>query len=174
MILQQLLLLVIIIVIIICSLNINYIYNNNMFISTLIENKRKRKMIIDNKFHSSDFFNVALFKSSFEKNNFMLIIQPQNYHFFIENDKLIYHPNNQHLDGLLRQYSCQREYDLVYSMPLKNDKNLYPKVICHKNLKYLKSRIYKAPNLFYYKKFEELQEPMNAINIVIRDIIEKV
>ena len=98
----------------------------------------------------------------------MLIIQPQNYHFFIENNKLIYHPNNRNLDGLLKQYSCDKGFELAYNL-LLNIK--IPKVFCHKNLKYLKSNIYKSENLIHYKRFFELKDPIKAINIIINDII---
>ena len=181
----------------------DYIYKNNMFVSTLLKNKKR---LINNKKVYTDFFNIAIFKSRFEEHNYMLIIQPQNYHFFIENNKLIYHPNNRHLDGLLKQYSCDSGFELAYSLPInnnnrndnededddiyndndeddeiyndsdkgKNDENnnVFPKVICHKRLKYLKLNIYKPQNIIHYKKFETLQNPMNAIKMILNDIIE--
>ena len=147
----------------------DYIYKNHMFVSTLLKNKKKIK---SNKKFYSDFFNVTVFKSSFEEYNFMLIIQPQNYHFFIENNKLIYHQNNRHLDGLLKQYSCDYGFELAYRLPLNNNKNKFPRVVCHKNLKYLKSNIYKPQNIIHYKKFETLQNPINAIKVTLNDIIE--
>ena len=178
--------------------NINYIFRNT-FITTLLKNK----LINDRKKYNSDFFNMSIFKSNFEINNFMLLIQPQNYHFFIENKKLIYHPNNKHLDGLLKQYSCESGFELAYNLPLNiisnnnnnnnndedddddeeeeaededdkinsNNNNYFPSIICHKNLNYLKMNIYKPGNIIFYKKFYELQNPINAIKVTINDFI---
>ena len=152
----------------------NYIYNN-LFITTLLKIKIKISSINNNNNYYFDFYNISILQSMFEKNNFMFVIQPQNYHFFLENERLIYHPNNKHLDGLLKQYSCPRDFELAYNLlPIIDDKksgNKFPKVICHKNLKYLKSYVYKLENIIHYRVFFELMNPINAIGIVLNDII---
>ena len=118
----------------------------------------------------SEFFKISIYKSNYEANNFMLIIYPQEYHFFIENEQLIYHPNNEYLDGILKQYFCNNDFEFAYNLHL-NVSPPIPKVICHKKLKYLKTNIY-ANESMHTKTFDELQNPINAIKIIIGDIIK--
>ena len=177
--------------------NNNYIYDNNdISIIKMVKLINKNKLLFNN---NIDFFSISIYKSNYEKNNYMFIIRPQNYHFFLENDKFIYHPKNKHLDGLLKQYYChdynndnnntnnnnndndnEKEFELAYnllplSLPppssLSSSQSLIPKIICHKKLKYLKLYIYKE--MIYYKVFYNLQNPINAINDSINDIIYK-
>ena len=157
----------------------NYIYDDTMFITNLLNkikliNKNKKKKGKENEYHY-DFYNISIFKSSFEANNYMLIIQPQNYHFFIENGELIYHPKK--LDSLLKKYLCNNNnnndkdnFELAYKLPLSDKTSPFPKIICHRNLNYLKLYIYKPENIIHYKYFHELQTPINAITAIINDI----
>ena len=147
----------------------NYIYNN-LFITNLLNNNKKNKKLINNKDIYLDFYNISIFKSNFEMNNYMILIKPQNYYFFIENNKLIYHPNSKNMDGLLKQYSCDIGFELAYNLQLKNNNFAFPRIICHRSLSYLKS-IYKFENLIHYKYFHELQTPINAITLLINDMI---
>ena len=121
-------------------------------------------------YYCYDFFKISIYKSKYEKNNFMLIIYPQEYHFFIENDQLIYHPNNKYLDGILKQYFCDDDddFELAYNINLNVSS---PKVICHKKLNFLKRNVY-ADKSTYIKTFDELQNPINAIKKIIADIIK--
>lgn len=137
----------------------------NLYMINLMKN-------INIPFYNNDFFKISIYKSKFDSKNFMLIIHPQQYHFFIENEKLIYHPNNKYLDGILKQYFCNNDdnFELAYNLNI----NVFPpipKVICHKNLKYLKTNIYFNQNI-YTKYFDELQNPINAIKMIINDIIK--
>ena len=143
----------------------NYIYKN-LFIHNLLKNIHK------NKLDNIDFFNVSMYKSEYERNNFMIIIKPQNYHFFIESEKFIYHPKNKHLDGILKQYYCNKGFELAYTLPINDNTSFpIPKVICHKKLKYLKANIYKPENILVYKSFYDLQNPFTAINEGLKDFI---
>ena len=84
---------------------------------------------------------------------FMIIIKPQKYHFFIENGKLIYHPR--YSDNVSKYYNCPTFFNKAYQLPVnalggevggggekEEQLNMVPKIICHRNLKYLKSNIY--------------------------------
>ena len=145
------------------------IYNNSYIIDLLNNNNNH----IYNKMKNfNDFFKISMYKSYYELNNYMFIIKPQNYHFFIENNKLIYHPNNNYLDGILRQYYCDIEYELAYNLSLtKYSESLIPKVICHRKLNYLKKNIYNN-KCIYYKTFDSLQNPINAIYYMFNDILK--
>ena len=161
-----------------------YIYDKNFFITPLLKkkikiynnNNKSNNNNNNNNDYNFDFYNITIFKSTYERNNLMFIVQPQNYHFFVENGNLIYHPNNRHLDGLLKQYSCDNDFELAYNLPIKKDNdavddnnNKFPKVICHKKLKYLKLYIY--PRITYYRAFYSLINPINGINLILNDII---
>ena len=97
--------------------------------------------LIKTRLYNNTFFKISIFKSKYEPNNFMLIIYPQEYHFFIENERLIYHPNNKYLDGILSKYICNdNDFELVYNLQFDSHP-IIPKVTCHKKLKYLKINI---------------------------------
>ena len=126
----------------------------------------------------NNFFRISVFKSKHEINSYMIIIYPQHYHFFIEDELLIYHPNNKHIDGILKQYRCNEDFELAYNMlPInnnnKNKNNFIPKIICHRKLNYLKTFVYNNKSI-YEKSFDELQNPINAINNSISNIIKNV
>ena len=149
-----------------------------------LNNQQLRRKSINHT--KEDFFNISIYKSKYENNNFMLIIKPQNFHFFIENNKLFYHPRNNHLDGVLKQYYCGEGLELAYNLPVTENKHkrgnalnhqlhsslsFAPTIICHKKLKYLKSQIYTPTNIIKYRSFYDLQNPINAIHNILADII---
>ena len=136
-----------------------YIYNDSFI-------KYDNKNLLNN-YNLNDLFNISIYKSKYEPNNYMIIVNPQEYHFFLENEKLIYHPNNNNLDGILKQYYCNENFELAYEL----HSNISPKVICHRKLSYLKSNIFH--NKYIYKKiFNELQNPINGIKIIINDMLK--
>ena len=103
----------------------------------------------------------------------MFIIYPQEYHFFLEKDRLIYHPNNKHLDGILTQYFCRDDerFELAYNLHL-NVSPPVPKVICHRKLNFLKRYIYATDQCLHTKTFDQLQNPVTAIKKIIEDILK--
>lgn len=113
-----------------------------------------------NNMHS--LFHVIGFKSQYEPSCFMLKIAPQDYYFFIENGKIIYHPNGDSTDGIRVQYTCSPDFELAYELPLKKDMTVNPKIICHRNLKYLKKYVY--TNEIYFEVFDSLRKPIRVIN----------
>ena len=120
----------------------------------------------------NNLFKISVFQSKYEKNNFMMIIYPQHYHFFIQDSiSLIYHPNNDYLDAVLKQYRCNTDFELAYKIPINNT-SFSPKVICHRKLSYLKKYIYTNKST-YEKCFNELQNPINAIYVCFNEIIKK-
>lgn len=123
-----------------------------------------------NDFFSHPFHHVEIKQSQYESNCFMLIIAPQNYHFFIEHDKIIYHPvvnDGSDLDGVLRYYHCDEDFELVYQLPIGSKTN-NPKVTCHRNLQYLKKYVYTIE--IYYETFDTLQHPMSVLKRFFKQI----
>ena len=122
----------------------------------------------------NEIFKISIFKSKHEINSYMLILYPQRYHFFIEEDKLIYHPSNKYLDSILKQYRCDGDFELAYQF-LMNDKqrniSFIPKVVCHRKLKYLKMFIYEEKSI-YDEYFDELQNPFMAIHYTINTMLK--
>ena len=154
-------------------------FSRNIYNKIPSLNKNYDKYILLKEYNNiNNFFNISIYKSSYVSDNFMIIIKPQNYHFFIEkshNDyRLIYHPPNNHLDGILSQYNCDKNFELVYNLPLwwKTEKILdpIPRVICHKNLQYLKKYIYPLNNIIFSKNYNDLQTPLKGILNIIRSL----
>ena len=114
------------------------------------------------KSNNHSLFHVNVFKSQYEPSNFMLKIAPQDYYFFIENGRIIYHPNGDSIDGIRVQYTCSPDFELAYELPLKKDVTANPKIICHRNLKYLKKYVY--TNEIYFEIFDSLRKPIKVLN----------
>ena len=115
-----------------------------------------------NDFFSHPFHHVEIRQSQYESNCFMLRIAPQNYHFFVEHENIIYHPvinDGSHLDGVLRYYHCDEEFELAYQLQIDGGYNT--KVICHRNLDYLKKYVYTVE--IYYEAFDTLQHPIRVL-----------
>lgn len=101
----------------------------------------------------TNLFKLIVFKSL--SNDYMLILEPQNIHLFIEDAKvIIYHPvqtvieRNEH-------YTCPESYEIAYAI----DK--IPKITCHRQLEYLKRFVYTEK--YYVQNFNEMQNPLNVI-----------
>ena len=119
-----------------------------------------QKLKCFNEREGSSLYNMSVFTDYNNNSNFMIILNPQQYHFFIENEnEIFYHPNSDdYNDGVLKQYFCQdQSLDLVYSV-LENP----PIVTCHKNLKYLKKYVYKKEPI-YVRQFDEFKQPLECI-----------
>ena len=98
---------------------------------------------------------VKVFKSI--ANNYMIVILPQNIHFFIESkNMIIYHPRQQISEIL---YTCPESYEFAYVVPI--DQRKVPTVLCHRNLNYLKDFVYR--NKVYEKSFLEFQNPLDVL-----------
>ena len=162
MLFTKVILIIILIIIFIATIN----YSADMYKNSFIIDIWKINNILRLK---NDFYKILLYKSKYEMYNYMITIYPQNYHFFIYNGILIYHPSNKYLDGILKQYYCDDGFELAYELPIKNLST--PKIICHKKLNYLKTYIYKNKSI-YEKSFDELQNPIVGINSLITDIIK--
>ena len=127
-----------------------------------------------NAFFSHPFHHVEIKKSQYESNCFMLRIVPQNYHFFVEHDRIIYHPvvnDGSDIDGVLRYYHCDEDFELAYQLPSNLESNNIannPKVVCHRNLRYLKKYVY--TNEIYYETFDTLQHPMSVLKRFFKQI----
>ena len=122
----------------------------------------------------NEIFKISIYKSKHEINSYMLILYPQRYHFFIEEDKLIYHPRNKNLDSILKQYRCDGEFELAYQFLMKEKKrniSFIPKVVCHRKLKYLKMFIYGDKSI-YEEYFDDLQNPFMAVHYSITNMLK--
>ena len=107
------------------------------------------------------FYHLAVYKAPLEDNCYMLYIAPQAYHFFIENGSIIYHPFNVN-DSVLKHYTCAQSFEPAYLIPLEKKLGfMNPTVICHRRLRYLKKHVY--TDRIYFKTFDTLQKPMNAL-----------
>ena len=121
------------------------------------------------------FYNIAIYKSIYNDLNFMIVINPQRYYFFLENGKLIYHPKSQkkYTDGILKNYFCRSDLlELAYDIPLtKDDKDIIlpPTVICHLNLTYLEKYIYNDKG--YKINFDNFVEPLDGISYAIEKLL---
>ena len=127
----------------------------------------------NNLYNLNTFYSVTLYKSNYDSNqNFMIIINPQKYHFFIEKDILIYHPREQ--DGILKKYSCPSFYELVYNFDISNNDDLImlPKVFCHLNLNYLKTYIYNIGDALYTINLNEITNPLIGIKKIIHNVLK--
>ena len=133
-------------------------------------------------------FNVKVYVNDLEPLCFMIIINPQRYHFFIERGVLIYHPGKQQEilqhDAILKQYRClpSNEFELAYLMPttttikttnqgvdqLTSMKN--PKVICHRNLSYLIKHVY--VNEVYSHNYNHFQKPLVVLSDVFKRLLK--
>ena len=122
-----------------------------------------------------DVFRVSIYKAP-NDNCYMIIVKPQNYHFFIENGKFIYHPQKN--DNLSKYYTCPLFFDKAYQLPVtKNENNEqsqknknelvnkmereYPKIICHRNLKYLNNNVYVKK--IHQKSFKDFNRVMKVL-----------
>ena len=121
----------------------------------------------------NDFFNISMFASKYDKFDYMFIIYPQKYHFFINKEYLIYHPTNQkHIDSILRKYYCPKQYDLAYKIPL-NSVSFLPKVVCHQNLEYLQKHVYDMDFKIFCMKSNSLIDPLEGIMTIIKMYLEE-
>lgn len=109
-------------------------------------------------------FNLTVYQSPYEPGCFMLILNPQRYHFFIERGKIIYHPLKC-TDGILKQYACLKDYEHAYLLPVvsKDDRHPpSPKVICHRKLDYLTKYVYTTK--LYSRNYMRFQGPFKVIS----------
>ena len=100
----------------------------------------------------SSIYKLVVFKSL--SNDYMLILEPQNIHLFIEDaNVIIYHP----LRAIENDnYSCPESYDLAYAI------NEIPKITCHRPIEYAKAFVYTEK--IYSKTFNDVQNPLDVIN----------
>ena len=130
-----------------------------------------RNLLIFN--NNNNFYTLEVYQSLEEVNCYLLIINPQKYHFFIENNRIIYHPANVK-DNILKNYKCLNEFEAAYLIPHETstqEKNImYPTVICHRNLNYLKRNIYTKK--FYYKTFNTLQKPFKVVANFLKILVK--
>ena len=121
----------------------------------------------------NDIFEVVIYQYPVN-DYFMIIIKPQKYHFFIEDGKLIYHPR--YSDNVSKYYNCPTFFEKAYQLPVQDvekeggggggeqqqqRKNIVPKIICHRNLKYLKSNIYTKQ--IHKKSFDDFCKTTDAL-----------
>ena len=168
---------IIIIIIIICIIIIisYFIYScriyNYYFEHELLDySKRLWISRYNNSFQNyttHSLFSVVVYVSSLEPVScFMIFINPQRLYFFIERGNIIYHPNDERNDALLKQYAaCEPsdEFELAYVITNVTK----PKVICHRKLSYLKKNIY--TNKVYSYNYNKFQNPL----VVIWDVFNR-
>ena len=101
--------------------------------------------------------NYAIHKLTIYKslsNDYMLILEPQNIHLFIENYKrIIYHPIRK-IENV--HYTCPDSYELSYFI------HGIPRITCHRPLLYLKKFIFTEK--LYVKTYQDIQDPLNILN----------
>ena len=110
----------------------------------------------------NDIFEVVIYQYPVN-DYFMIIIKPQKYHFFIEDGKLIYHPR--YSDNVSKYYNCPTLFEKAYQLPVhavgEQQNNMVPKIICHRNLKYLKSNVYTEQ--IHKKSFDDFCKTTDAL-----------
>ena len=101
--------------------------------------------------NENSIYQLTVFKSL--SNDYMLILEPQNIHLFIEDAKtVIYHPVRS-IKNLY--YFCPESYELAYAIAD------IPKIMCHRPLDYTKKFVYTEK--IYVKMFNEMQNPLDVI-----------
>lgn len=97
-------------------------------------------------------YKLVVFKSL--SNDYMLILEPQNIHLFIEDaNVIIYHPLG---DIENHHYACpEAYYEFAYAI------NEIPKITCHRPLDYLKSFVFTEK--IYVKQFNDVQNPLDVV-----------
>ena len=141
------------------------IYPNSLYHDCFINNNNNPidRLKRFNEKEGSSFYSMSVFTDNNNNNDFMIILYPQRYHFFVENNgnEIFYHPLYDN-DGILKQYYCQdQSLDLVYNIT-RNP----PVVTCHKNLKYLKKYVYKQQQQqppIYTENFDEFKQPLECL-----------
>lgn len=127
----------------------------------------KNKTTLDSLYSHHALYHVVIKQSQYEPRCFLIIIAPQNYHFFIEHERIIYHPvtnDGSDIDGVLKYYRCEEDFELTYQLPVNFDGKInkkHPRVLCHRNLEYVKKYIYTRE--VYYETFDTLQHPMSVL-----------
>ena len=128
---------------------------------------------VDTTISNHSLYNITVFKKQDDNitdDSFMIFLQPQNLYFFIEDkgEHVIYHPNNRNNNQKTTEttFKCKDNinYEIAYSFSLKNNKKI--KVICHRNLEYLKKMYTQR---VFYKTFESLQDPIKVITISVNN-----
>lgn len=107
----------------------------------------------DSAIHSK-LYRLEVYKS--RSNDYMLVLYPQAFHFFVETRQLIYHGR----DVKNEHYDCPPSYQLAYTINVSSSK--VPKFVCHKNIEYLQKYVYTEK--VYTKPFPTLQNPLAVIN----------
>lgn len=166
----------IIILIILSFIIWHYIFifysSNQMKIFNKILKKKKEKENNLSQTHQKDLlpYSIALYKESnslFQSNNCMIHIMPQNYHFFIEDNKLIYQPIILNINNYQKQCCDQSSKypDLAYILSVENTSisliTPIKKIMCRKSLNYLKEKVYTI--VTYRLQTYHLKNPMTLL-----------
>lgn len=113
----------------------------------------------DNK-EDDSIYKLIVFKSL--SNDYMLILEPQNFHLFVEDaNVVIYHPRRK-IENNRDYYYCPESYELAYAI------QDIPKITCHRPLEYLKMFVFTEK--IYTKTFNEMQNPLDVIHTFFKTI----
>ena len=108
----------------------------------------------DDNLEDDSIYKLTVFKSL--SNDYMLLLEPQNIHLFIEDaNMIIYHPRRK-IENKQNYYSCPESYEFAYAI------HDIPKITCHRPLEYLKKFVFTEK--MYTKAFNEMQNPLNVVN----------
>lgn len=114
----------------------------------------------DNKKDDS-IYELHVFKSL--SKDYMLILEPQNFHLFVEDaSTIIYHPRRKIENKQDYHYYCPESYELAYAI------QEIPKITCHRPLEYLKTFVFTEK--IYTKTFNEIQNPLDIIHNFFKTI----
>ena len=114
---------------------------------------------IDQQYSDQSLYNVTVYGVWADmawNDDYMIHIMPQNLYFFLHKNTIIYHPKSENIIA-----DCDDRY--FKESFIITPKSL--KVICHRNLSYLKNLFNKK---VFYKTFDSLQNPETVINLILK------